>query len=411
MKASFPGKLAAALTVLLAIVSVVAAVNLYSAYVMQKQLQAGTLLDTHSGQTLSELDHKAALTYAAAYAHLGSASAEEMARHEYQITQWDAEIDSSAAALQNTLQQQGELTQFRQFVELWKEYARSRDEQLLPLSRSGRKAEALALAQEQGAVGAAARAAFDALAVARDTHSAAAVHRLQLAGQSSLRRQEVLLIATVATLIAALIACAFLVSQLGEGLRAVLQQTRLMADGDLDWHISVKSRDELEDIGESLHKITRNMRRMLSAKREAGEQLQRETTDLRTARAAVAAGERRFAATVALVDTAVVTGDASGNVSFLNRAAEKLTGWTQDEATGQPVSQVCWIVNAETRERCENPLERVLQSGGMLSFANQTALVAKDGTEHRIVITSAPIHDPEGNLLGAAFVLRELAQE
>ena len=410
MKASLPGKFATALTVLLAFVSVVAAMNLYSAYVLQKQLQAGTLLDIQSGQALSDLDRRTALSHATTYVHLSSAATVDMARYEGQIAQWDVEIEAAAGALQGTLQQQDELDRLRQFAELWKEYARTRDEQLLPLSRTGRKAEALALAQDQGSAGAAARASFEALAGARDAHSASAVRRLELLGQDNLRRQRVLLIATAGTISAALIAVAFLVLQLGAGLRAVLQQTKLMAEGDLDWHISIRSGDELESISESLHKITRNMRRMLSAKREAGEQLQRASSDLKSARAAMAAGERRFAATVALVDSAVVTTDASGNVGFLNRAAENLTGWTLSDAVGQPVAQVCWIVNAETRERCENPVERVLQSGGMLSFANQTALVSKDGTEHRIMISSAPIHDAEGNLLGAAFVLRELLQ-
>lgn len=52
-----------------------------------------------------------------------------------------------------------------------------------------------------------------------------------------------------------------------------------------------------------------------------------------------------------------------------------MTGWTQKEAVGRKLDEVFHIVNEHTRERCENPVEKVLETGGVV-------LVFRDITEN-----------------------------
>ena len=54
--------------------------------------------------------------------------------------------------------------------------------------------------------------------------------------------------------------------------------------------------------------------------------------------------------TLSSIGDAVITTDASGNVTFLNPVAESLTGWSLDEASGVPLDAVFKIVNEETRQ-------------------------------------------------------------
>ena len=83
---------------------------------------------------------------------------------------------------------------------------------------------------------------------------------------------------------------------------------------------------------------------------------------------------------------------------------------------GQPVQDVFQIINEQTRELAEDIVGRVLREGRVVSLANHTALIARDGREIPIEDSAAPIRDGAGNVAGAVLVFhdvteRRLAQE
>ena len=53
--------------------------------------------------------------------------------------------------------------------------------------------------------------------------------------------------------------------------------------------------------------------------------------------------------TLASLSEAVITTDVTGNVTFLNSEAERLTGWKNDEAVGRPLNEVFSAVHEESR--------------------------------------------------------------
>src|SRR5262249_36648109 len=104
--------------------------------------------------------------------------------------------------------------------------------------------------------------------------------------------------------------------------------------------------------------------------------------------------------TLASIGDGVIATDAHGNVTFLNPAAEALTGWTQKEADGLPLEAVFVIINEISRKTVTNPVAKVLQLGQVVGLANHTALIAKDKREIPIDDSAAPIRDGNGNLVG-----------
>ena len=66
---------------------------------------------------------------------------------------------------------------------------------------------------------------------------------------------------------------------------------------------------------------------------------------LHRSRGRVAASERRYAVTLASIGDAVIANDIRGCVTFLNPAAEALTGWPRGEAVGRPLADVFRIIN------------------------------------------------------------------
>ena len=60
-----------------------------------------------------------------------------------------------------------------------------------------------------------------------------------------------------------------------------------------------------------------------------------------------------FEATLLSIGDAVISSDNNGNVIFLNKVAEALTGWSQEEAIGESIETVFVIADEISKEKSE----------------------------------------------------------
>jgi len=111
------------------------------------------------------------------------------------------------------------------------------------------------------------------------------------------------------------------------------------------------------------------------------------------------------------IGDAVISTDTAGHVTRVNPVAEVLTGWTFEQARGQPLTEVFHIINAQTRDPVVNPVERVLANGKIVGLANHAALIARDGREYQIADSAAPILDAAGKVTGVVLVFRDVTAE
>ena len=121
--------------------------------------------------------------------------------------------------------------------------------------------------------------------------------------------------------------------------------------------------------------------------------------------------QEEFRTTLYSIGDAVITTDPKGRIRQMNPVAEQLTGWLEVEARGQTLDTVFHIVNEETHAVVENPVQRVLHEGTVVGLANHTLLVARDGTEHPIADSGAPIRDEDGATTGVVLVFRNQTEE
>lgn len=133
--------------------------------------------------------------------------------------------------------------------------------------------------------------------------------------------------------------------------------------------------------------------------------------EVRRRTAALHTSETRLAATLRSIGDGVISTDADGNVTSLNAVAEQLTGWSTDEARGRPAADIFHIVNASTRQIAENPVPRVIREGHAVNLANDTLLLARDGTERQIADSCAPIRTDGDAITGAVLVFRDVTEE
>ncbi len=126
---------------------------------------------------------------------------------------------------------------------------------------------------------------------------------------------------------------------------------------------------------------------------------------------ALLASEKHLSATLRSIGDGVISCSTDATVTRLNAVAEKLTGWNTAEAKGRSIGEVFNIVDANTKEKTESPIERSLKEGVIVGLANHTMLISRDGKEYQIADSCAPIKGAEGEVIGAVLVFRDVTEE
>jgi diguanylate cyclase (GGDEF)-like protein/PAS domain S-box-containing protein len=119
--------------------------------------------------------------------------------------------------------------------------------------------------------------------------------------------------------------------------------------------------------------------------------------------------EREYAqATLDCIGDAVICTDSSGNITFLNPVAERITGWPLGEATGRPMSETVRIVDASTRRSVLGPIAKANCQNRSPEPHSNCVLTRRDGHELFIEDSVAPIRDRNGQVIGLVIVFRDV---
>ncbi len=131
---------------------------------------------------------------------------------------------------------------------------------------------------------------------------------------------------------------------------------------------------------------------------------------LRTAEEAIFEEKERAQVTLNSIGDAVLSTDLQGNVTYLNRVAEAMTGWSRQSALGRPLAEVFNIIDGNTRAVAENPAQRAIREDQTVGLAADCVLIRRDGFESAIEDSAAPIHNREGRVIGAVLVFRDVSE-
>jgi PAS domain S-box-containing protein len=237
------------------------------------------------------------------------------------------------------------------------------------------------------------------------------------------------LIASTAIAVAALIVGVLLAAKLVGPLRALASATAAVAAGDLAARVDPGRRDELGTLGHAFNSMAERLERQAKEMRRAHEELEglvhqrtaalaasnhglrAEVAERVRADAAVREREQSLATTLDSIGDAVIVTDNAGVVVRMNPVAQALTGWVMPEAVGRPLLEVFRIVNEDTRDIVESPVERALREGRIVGLANHTVLQARDGAERPIADSAAPIIDKDATIRGVVLVFRDMTLE
>ncbi|HWU40991.1 MAG TPA: PAS domain S-box protein, partial [Candidatus Acidoferrum sp.] len=110
-----------------------------------------------------------------------------------------------------------------------------------------------------------------------------------------------------------------------------------------------------------------------------------------------------LAAVVESSHDAIVSLDLDARITSWNPGAERLFGYSAEEVKGQ---QIWFFVPPESREETTRALKRI--RAGELVSDFETIRLRKDGTGIQVSISSAPIRNAAGEIVGAATTLHDI---
>lgn len=119
--------------------------------------------------------------------------------------------------------------------------------------------------------------------------------------------------------------------------------------------------------------------------------------------------KERAEVTLNSIGDGVISMDISGSITFLNLAAEAMTGWTLDEAFGRPLDEVFLSVDSMSREATPSPIARAAERDGSAYLLSNCVLIGRDRLEIPIEASVSPIRDLAGIATGAVIVIRDVS--
>ncbi|MBN2807844.1 MAG: PAS domain S-box protein [Prolixibacteraceae bacterium] len=115
--------------------------------------------------------------------------------------------------------------------------------------------------------------------------------------------------------------------------------------------------------------------------------------------------------TLMSIGDGVITTNVEGRVTRMNKVAEQMIGLPYDQCSGRMIAEVLNLVNAETREPIENPVDKVLKLKQVVGLSNQTLLISNHGKAYHISDSAAPIIDAAGNVTGVIMVFSDVTSK
>jgi two-component system cell cycle sensor histidine kinase/response regulator CckA len=135
----------------------------------------------------------------------------------------------------------------------------------------------------------------------------------------------------------------------------------------------------------------------------------RDVTERKRFEQQIAAEKESLAVTLRAIGDGVITADVNGKVIMLNSQAEKLTGWTSDDAIGKPLKSVFDVtVDLAAQAKAQKSGYRSEAQSILLNLPENVTLTSRDGIERIIEQVASPIRDNKNEVAGVVLVFRDI---
>jgi diguanylate cyclase (GGDEF)-like protein/PAS domain S-box-containing protein len=133
--------------------------------------------------------------------------------------------------------------------------------------------------------------------------------------------------------------------------------------------------------------------------------------ELRASEELVYLEQERAHVTLSSISDAVISAGSDGRITYMNGAAEHLTGWSHEEAQERDLGEVLSIATNSGPGSVAQQLARIIAGESISGAAAGVVLRRRDGTEVPVHERAAPLRARNGEVIGIVLVLRDNTQE
>jgi diguanylate cyclase len=133
-------------------------------------------------------------------------------------------------------------------------------------------------------------------------------------------------------------------------------------------------------------------------------------TRLKATEFQLAEEKERLRVTLEAIGDGVISTDGEGRVTFMNPAAERMTGWQSIEAIKQPIEDVFDVIDEASGDFAPNPVTECLARKEPFRLKEEVVLVGRNGERRDVRDSAAPVRTPDGEIIGAVLVFQDVTQ-
>lgn len=137
-------------------------------------------------------------------------------------------------------------------------------------------------------------------------------------------------------------------------------------------------------------------------------ELQEEIVRRKKVEETLASEKERLAVTLRSIGDGVITADIEGKIILINKVAEQLTGWQQEQAVGKPLQEVFNIIDSNNQQPYGNLVAEVVSQNDIITIPLHTLLISRDGEKRIVADSVAPIRDKASRIIGIILVFRDI---
>ncbi|MBI4792298.1 MAG: PAS domain S-box protein [Deltaproteobacteria bacterium] len=166
--------------------------------------------------------------------------------------------------------------------------------------------------------------------------------------------------------------------------------------------------DGLED---TVKKRTAELEQEINERKLVNHELALEIEQRQEAEEKLATEKELLAVTLRSIGDGVISTDLEGRIILLNDNAEKLTGWSQQEAGGRSLADIFRLIDEPSGAPHENLVADIVKNGASRTLDQLTVLIARDGSRKNIAACAAPIYDRDNRSIGFIVVFRDVTAQ
>ena len=108
---------------------------------------------------------------------------------------------------------------------------------------------------------------------------------------------------------------------------------------------------------------------------------------------------------------AIIATDPQGHITYMNPAAEQLSGGVAQQVMGKTLEEVVGLVDETDRRLLSDPVRQVLTGGAPVTLSRRALLLSRvNGSERSIELSASPMRNEANELVGAIVLLHDVTE-